>query len=123
MIDEVIIADHAFFHKNGCLYDCDQCKNFEYKCIINNVLHCAQDISFVYFKNKIVHRDDGPAVKWNFGTKFWVNSGAFHREDGPAIEYNDRPVKWWYRGKFIGDSYDGFTELDFSTWKKFKAFI
>ena len=44
------------------------------------------------------HRDDGPAVEWADGDKFWLINGKRHREDGPAIEYADGSKEWWLNG-------------------------
>lgn len=38
-------------------------------------------------KNQI-HREDGPAVEYQNGTKMWYQNGRLHREDGPAIEWS-----------------------------------
>lgn len=35
------------------------------------------------------HNDDGPAITWKDGTKFWYLHGRTHRENGPAIEWAD----------------------------------
>lgn len=32
------------------------------------------------------HREDGPAVEYADGSKYWYQNGELHREDGPAIE-------------------------------------
>ena len=42
-----------------------------------------------YDKKGELHREDGPAVEWNDGTKEWYRHGKLHRVDGPAIEYSD----------------------------------
>jgi hypothetical protein len=41
------------------------------------------------------HREDGPAVEWPDGTKFWYLNGQYHREDGPAVEWADGMKEWW----------------------------
>jgi len=45
-----------------------------------------------------LHREDGPAVEYNDGTKEWWLNGQLHREDGPAIEYYDGIKEWWLNG-------------------------
>lgn len=45
----------------------------------------------------ILHRENGPAVEYTSGTKFWYQDGRLHHTDGPAIEYADGD-KWWYQG-------------------------
>ena len=43
-----------------------------------------------------IHRDDGPAVEFNDGTKMWYWMGSRHRKDGPAIEYANGEKRWFY---------------------------
>ena len=42
-----------------------------------------------------LHREDGPAVEYADGDKYWYINGKRHREDGSAIEYPDG-TKYWY---------------------------
>jgi hypothetical protein len=45
----------------------------------------------LYYKDKemtILHREDGPAIEWVNGGKFWYRDGELYREDGPAIEWS-----------------------------------
>ena len=35
------------------------------------------------------NREDGPAVEYTNGTKYWYKNGLKHREDGPACIYSD----------------------------------
>ncbi len=42
-----------------------------------------------------LHREDGPAVIYNYGSKFWYLNGKRHREDGPASIFKNG-VKYWY---------------------------
>ena len=53
---------------------------------------------FWYINGKL-HRENGPAVKWNDGTKLWYINDKFHREDGPAVEYNNGNKEWYKNGK------------------------
>ncbi len=41
-----------------------------------------------YNEQDHLHREDGPAVEWYDGTKYWYINGLCHRIDGPAIEYS-----------------------------------
>ncbi len=34
-----------------------------------------------------------------FGTKHWLLNSKLHREDGPAIEYPNGDKYWWLNGK------------------------
>ena len=42
-----------------------------------------------------LHREDGPAVEYADGDKFWYLNGLLHREDGPAREWADGHKVWW----------------------------
>jgi hypothetical protein len=62
------------------------------------------------FKDKILHRTDGPAVEFWNGDKQWMINGKLHRIDGPAIDYKN--VKFYY----IND--EEFTEEKFNKYNK-----
>ena len=51
-----------------------------------------------WYKDGVLHREDGPAIEMTNGDKYWYINGMLHREDGPAVEYTFR-VEWWYEGK------------------------
>lgn len=51
--------------------------------------------------NNLLHREDGPAVEYSFGTKLYFLNGQPHRLDGPACEYNDGRTDWYVDGKKI----------------------
>ena len=59
------------------------------------------------FKNRIeyinsngkTHREDGPAVIYDDGSKEWWVNGKLHRTDGPAIEYVNGEKIWYVNGK------------------------
>ena len=48
-----------------------------------------------------LHNEEGPAVIWADGTKFWYINNGFHREDGPARIYFNGRNFWWINGKKI----------------------
>ena len=48
-----------------------------------------------WYKNDLLHREDGPAEEWNHGTKAWYINGRLHRLDGPAIEYTSGDKEWY----------------------------
>jgi len=73
--------------------------------------------------NKL-HREDGPAIIWNNGSKEWYINGVrhrtngpavivpgyykewyvnskLHRLDGPAVEWSDGEREYWINGKVI----------------------
>ena len=56
----------------------------------------------VYYYKKgteLLHREDGPAVIYKSGTKFWYQNGEHHRVDGPAIEHENGNREWWVNGE------------------------
>ena len=52
----------------------------------------------------ILHREDGPAIEWQDGSKFWAINGTNHREDGPAIEWSNGDKSWYINGKKLSKS-------------------
>ena len=57
-----------------------------------------------YYKDKamtIFHREDGPAVEYVNGDKYWYTNGKCHREDGPAVEDADGSKLWYINDVFI----------------------
>ncbi len=59
-----------------------------------------------------IHRDNGPAVEYEDGSKFWYQNGKNHRLDGPAIEWYDGKKEYCINGKIL-------TEEDFLSIIKF----
>ena len=50
------------------------------------------------------HRENGPAIEWADGDKYWYMNGKLHREDGPAIEYANGSKYWYMNGKCHRDN-------------------
>ncbi len=46
-----------------------------------------------------LHRDDGPAIEYANGGKFWYVEGSIHREDGPAAEFPNGDKMWYVKNK------------------------
>ena len=46
-----------------------------------------------------LYREDGPAVEYANGDKYWYLNGKLHREDGPASVYADGNKAWFINGK------------------------
>ena len=46
------------------------------------------------------HREDGPAIEYTDGLKFWYINGKLHREGGPAIEGSSGAKEWYIDGKY-----------------------
>jgi hypothetical protein len=51
-----------------------------------------------YNVQRQLHREDGPAIEWNNGTRMWYLNGQRHRADGPAIEWSTGTRAWWVDG-------------------------
>ena len=51
---------------------------------------------FYYNENNEYHREDGPAIEYIDGTKFWYKNGKYHREDGPAVKWDFGTTEYWY---------------------------
>jgi hypothetical protein len=49
-----------------------------------------------WYKNKLLHKIDGPAIEKINGDKEWYKNGILHRVGGPAIERANGD-KYWYR--------------------------
>jgi hypothetical protein len=52
-----------------------------------------------YYKNDLLHREDGPAIIYANGSKKYYKNDIRHREDGPAIEYADGGKEYYINGK------------------------
>jgi len=59
-----------------------------------------------WYQNGQLHRTDGPAIEWSDGTESWYQNGLRHRTDGPAVEYADGTKRWYING-------DPMTEAEF----------
>ena len=55
----------------------------------------------IEYRSKVgeLHREDGPAIEFSNGDKFWYIDGKKHREDGPAIYCPNCYKEWWVNGK------------------------
>ena len=65
-------------------------------------IHISEVGDKLYYSDRdmtILHREDGPAIEWADGDKFWYINGKFHREDGPAVEYTNGSKSWYINGK------------------------
>jgi len=46
----------------------------------------------------ILHREDGAAVEYFNGNKYWYQYGLLHRKNGPAIEFSNGDKCWYQNG-------------------------
>jgi hypothetical protein len=62
-------------------------------------------------KKTVLHREDGPAVEYPNGDKYWFYNNKLHRSDGPAIE--------WANGQFGYYIHDqSVSQKSFEEWRK-----
>jgi len=54
---------------------------------------------FWYINGKC-HKEHGPSSMYADGSNFWLINGEYHREDGPAAEYPDKDLFWFVAGGF-----------------------
>ena len=52
-----------------------------------------------FYKEDLLHREDGPAIEFASGEKHWYYENRFHRLDGPAVEYANGKVEYYLEGK------------------------
>ena len=45
------------------------------------------------------HREDGPAVEYENGTKYYYINGKLHRENGPAVEFANGGKEYYINNK------------------------
>lgn len=62
-----------------------------------------------WYKNDLVHREDGPAIEWSSGRKSWFFNGKKHRKNGPALEGVLDYKEWWVNGV-------QYTKEEFQQW-------
>ena len=53
---------------------------------------------YYYNDKNQLHREDGPAIEYSNGTKYWFLNGKEHRTDGPAVEDSDGSKEWFING-------------------------
>src|ERR1700722_12534304 len=52
-----------------------------------------------WYKDGLLHREDGPAYEGVDGTRHWYRRGKLHNEDGPAIINPDGSRQFWLDGQ------------------------
>ena len=48
-----------------------------------------------------LHREDGPALEWDYGQKEYVIHGQRHRIDGPAVVWWNGDVEYWLNNRQV----------------------
>jgi len=76
------------------------CKNGSYNNKYDNDDFYYTSIDNIwYFRGYIIHKNSGPAIEWNNGTKEWLKNGKLHRKCGPAKELCSGSKEWHINGK------------------------
>ena len=57
-----------------------------------------------YNSDNQLHRENGPAIEYANGEKWWFQNGQLHRTDGPAIEWANGTGEWWINGKKLTEA-------------------
>jgi hypothetical protein len=71
-----------------------------------------------WYKDDLLHREDGPAIELANGDKGWYKNGKLHRENSPAVEFADGTKSWWLNGKQLNCQ----SQEEFERLVRLKAF-
>jgi hypothetical protein len=58
-----------------------------------------------------LHRLDGPAVEYAYGSQYWYQKGKLHRLDGPAVILSSGKKEWFKYGIQYTSKEDFFENL------------
>ena len=64
-----------------------------------------------YNESNLLHREDGPAIEWANGDKYYLINDKRHREDGPAVECSNGDKSYYINDKHL-------TEKEFNSRTK-----
>ena len=70
------------------------------------------DDAIRFYKNGRLHREDGPAIIYSSGSKFWYLNGLRHRESGPAVTIYSGDNYWYFKDK----TYSTHNEITNESW-------
>ena len=56
-----------------------------------------------WFKDGVMHRDDGPTIIYPDGKQVWYKYNRRHRDDGPAVIYPNGDQFWYKEGEIHRD--------------------
>jgi hypothetical protein len=54
-----------------------------------------------WYRDGVLHREDGPAVIWHDSYRFWYQDGKLHRLDGPATVHPNGIRRWYLDDKQV----------------------
>jgi hypothetical protein len=63
------------------------------------IVEKTKNVTFWRNEKGEYHREDGPAIEWATGDKYWYLNDELHRVDGPAIERANGDKEWWLNGQ------------------------
>jgi hypothetical protein len=92
-------------------------------CKVEKILN-FNHVSYHKEGTNVLHREDGPALEFNDGTKIWFFNGKKHRIDGPAYETLKGFKEWWTHGEIHredGPARIG-SDVGFEWWLKGRFF-
>ena len=72
-----------------------------------------------WYQNDKLHRLDGPAIECAEGDKAWYQNGLRHRLDGPAVEFANGIKQYWYQDKHFPDIKNNEQWKKHLKWMKF----
>jgi len=84
-----------FEDKAGIIYCKDDSYNEKYD---NNAFYVVENAW--YWLGYLVNREDGPAIEFSSGIKYYFFKGKLHREDGPAVEWHSGEKSWYLNGQY-----------------------
>lgn len=79
------------------------CDGMKYT-IFNTVFYIYHNGNEVWYKNNLVHRENGPAIIHNDYCEQYLYNGNLHRTDGPAMIRYDGHQAYYYHGKLHRDN-------------------
>jgi hypothetical protein len=59
-----------------------------------------------WYKNNLLHRDDGPSITWANGVMEWCLNGIYMRIDGPSGIYPTGHLEWTIHTTHPKSKYD-----------------
>jgi len=95
------VYDNSIYPNENFIYYNDlTCKEVNDRYTKYYKLKDANDLNVsISLYEKMIHREDGPAIERASGTKEWYLNGERHRTDGPAIDYINGTKHWYLNGK------------------------
>lgn len=63
-----------------------------------------EDGTAIWYKDGVVHRDDGPAIERQDGTLEWYFEGLRHNDRAPAVISADGERQWFQLGRQLTEA-------------------